>query len=240
MDDLKHPLWIVDAPAVAAAIRDALTGLLDHPVQPMTPSDVTDEPVCAAALVEILLPDACGLTMASSLRFTIHVPVAVWGTRPLPLYAWVAWQVGLNGCLDKNMAWGDMVAHVQLLLQGASVWPPPIWEQVQAFEEQTGKRLRQLNATEWARWLDMVGGGSLKQLAAMWGITLRGAAKARDRLCEKLGVGDETEAVKLAWSAGMVKMGHDPRWSEAVLLYQAHSTLASASPPAANPPTGED
>lgn len=103
---LKNALWIIDATTVAVALTQALTKQLHCPVQSVSPADLpaaSEAP--ALALVEILLPDACGLTLATHLRAQTGATVAVWSTRPAPVYAWVAWQVGLNGCLDKALAW---------------------------------------------------------------------------------------------------------------------------------------
>lgn len=146
-----------------------------------------------------------------------------WGvcsTRPASVYAWVAWQVGLNGCLDKALAWEDTLTLIHGLLNGAAVWPTDVWENVREFEAGVGQRLWRLSEADWRRWLDVLRNESVEHLAQAWGLSVRGAIAARRRLCEKLGVADEAEAKQLAWSAGLVKMHAEPVWSDALMLYR--------------------
>ncbi len=214
-------LWIVDVPTVATALVTALADQVDGRALPVSPPGLPTS-TCTAALVEILLPETCGLTLASQLQMQTNASVAVWSVQPLPLYAWVAWRVGLNGCLDKNSGWSQTVESLQALAQGTSIWPPEIWRRTQAFEARVGWRLRRLSQLDWARWLDLMQGWSPKQLGSRWGLTPQGARKGIGRLCEKLEVADQTEAVQLARSAGLVKMEPEPRWSDAVTLYTVY------------------
>ncbi len=216
----KNSLWVIDASTVAMVLAKALNRELGLPAYPFCPDNIPEEPSFILALVEILLPNSCGITIAAQLRSRTDAPVVVWGTQPIPLYAWVAWRIGLNGCLDKSYSWDDTVSLLQTLLDGNSVWPSVIWDRVRTFEQQMGWRLRNLTPTDWERWLDIIRGLQVKKLAEIWGLTLRGATKSVARLCEKLAVMDRDEIVNLAWSANMVKVGRETAWSEVVTLYQ--------------------
>lgn len=143
------------------------------------------------------------------------------GVDPLPLYAWVAWELHLAGCLDKGEDWEAFVAEVQALVAGRSVWPAAIWGKVEGFEEEVGWRLRQLKPRDWARWKDLMEGRALKALASDWGVSTRGAGKAIEGLCERLGVRDAGEARALALEVGLIhRRGGGYEWASALALWQ--------------------
>ncbi len=221
MTRLASCLWIVDTPLVAIALAQTLAERLDGAVRPFFPSAPPDE-CCQTAVVEILLPDCCGLSWASRMRDATGASVAVWGMQPSPLHAWVAWRIGFNGCLDKNSTWDETVGLLHAFQQGACVWPPQIWLDIQHFDSMVGRRLEQLNRTDWVRWLDLIQGLCNKELARRWRLSLRGTAKAKDRLLNKLEVGTALQAATLAWSTGMVRVTQHPVWTDAVTLYQVH------------------
>ena len=216
----KNAIMIVDTKVIAKALADTLSQSLSYPVFSIESNDFQVKPSCTLALIEILMPNDCGITKASNLQQNCDISVAVWSTKPSPLYSWVAWKVGLNGCLDKNMAWSEIIKAIELLNGGTAIWPPHIWDQILTFENQIGKRLRELSELDWERWLDLFCCFSLKELSFSWQLSLRGTSKAKDRLCEKLKVIDPRGAAKLAWSTGLAKMDTSPSWSEPALLYQ--------------------
>jgi hypothetical protein len=154
-----HHLVIWDAPAVAWSLQEALRPLLPVPVwalgsAPTLPSAAGD----TLLLIEILLPAGCGLAEAVGFKRHTQGRVAVMGVNPLPLYAWVAWELHLAGCLDKGEGWEAFVAEVQALVAGQSVWPAPIWRKVESFEAEVGWRLRALRPQDWERWQDLMAG----------------------------------------------------------------------------------
>lgn len=91
------------------------------------------------------------------------------GGNPLPLYAWVAWELHLAGCLDKRAGWEEFVGEVSGLVEGKSVWPSPIWEKIAGFETEVGWRLRALRPQDWKRWKGLMERRALKALASGWG-----------------------------------------------------------------------
>jgi DNA-binding NarL/FixJ family response regulator len=214
-------IWIVDAQMVATAVAGLLSEWLGRPVCPVSFVDMPSGSGYNLALIEIFLPGGCGIATAAHLRRMGGGRVVVWSSRPAPLYGWVSWRIGLSGCLDKDDSLAAISDAVQRLLDGAAFWSPCAWQQVETFEAELGSRLSSLTRVEWQRWLDLVRGLSLKETATSWGITLRGASKARERLCEKLQLPDSKALVELAWSADLVKIKSRPVWSEAILTFQA-------------------
>lgn len=216
-------LLIGDVPVVAWSLQEALRPLLPIPVQALgaqlaLPPEATD----AFLLIEILLPrGGCGLTEAIRFSQGVRGAAAVMGVDPLPLYAWVAWELHLAGCLDKGGAWEAFVAEVQALVAGRSAWPAAILGKVEGFEEEVGWRLRQLKPRDWARWKDLIEGRALKALALDWGVSTRGAGKAIEGLCGRLGVRDAGEARALALEVGLIhRHSGGYEWASALALWR--------------------
>lgn len=222
MSTAPDAIWVIDAPAVAHPIAQALAQDLSRPVYALQLPDFPSQP-SVLTLVEILLPHhSCGLTLASMLRAKNQCPTVAWSTTPAPLCAWMTWQIGLDGCLDKSQDWDRVLAQVTTLLEGQPVWPPDIWQTIHTFEATMGYRLRRLKESDWDRWLDLLCYSSMKQLASTWELSLRGTERAVTRLLETLSVDKREDAAALARQVGLVKEETDgPYWSAAIALYRA-------------------
>ncbi len=224
-------LMIRDVPVIAWTLQEALRPLLPIPVQalgsePALPPDATD----VLLLTEILLPGGgCGLAEAMRFKQGVGGAVAVMGVDPLPLYAWVAWELHMAGCLDKSGAWEEFVEGVRDLVKGQSVWSVAILGKVEGFEEGVGWRLRRLKPRDWERWKDLMEERPLKALALHWGLSRRGVLKAIEGLCGRLGVRDHKEACALALEAGVMHpYGGRYEWASALALWREAQRHLSA------------
>jgi DNA-binding NarL/FixJ family response regulator len=118
---MSDPIWVIDSRVVATAVAGLLTESLAQPVRPVFPPDLPAEPDYRLALIEIFLPGGCGITTAAHLRRLHRGSIALWSSRPAPLYSWVSWRLGLSGCLDKDESPAETSRTVHRLLAGAAV-----------------------------------------------------------------------------------------------------------------------
>lgn len=222
-------IWLIDAPSVAHPIAQAIARDLGCVALGLQPAASLPRPG-TLIIVEILLPKhSCGLTHAFTLKANLQHPVAVWTTSPSPLHTWVAWRIGLEGCLDKGQDWNQVLAHVTTLLEGQPVWPADIWQAIQTFEATVGHRFRRLKESDWDRWLDLLRCSSIKQLSSTWALSPRGTERAVTRLLETLCVERREEAVALARQAGLVRESTEgPRWSPVIALYRSWFTASQS------------
>lgn len=204
----SRPLIVIDAPALLPPLAQALEHALQRPVLPIDPArlDLARIPRHADVLLELRLPDGDGLLLAHTLQTDCpSIRILLWSLHPSPLDLWLAWRLGLAGCLDKAEPWESLLASVQRMEAGEPVWTPRQLQTIQAFEAEAGERLRRLRSGDWEKLADLIRFPSWKERAAAWGMSRDGARRAIARLCARLEIEDPEGLIRWALRHGLLE-----------------------------------
>lgn len=204
----SRPLIVIDAPALLPPLARALEHALQRPVLPIDPAglDLSRIPLHADALLELRLPDGDGLMLAHTLQTRCpSIRILLWSLRLSPLDLWLAWRLGLAGCLDKAEPWERLVESVRRMEAREPVWTPAQLRTIQAFEAEVGERLRRLRSGDWEKLADLARFPSWKERAAAWGMSRDGARRAIARLCARLEIEDPEALIRWALRHGLLE-----------------------------------
>jgi DNA-binding NarL/FixJ family response regulator len=193
-----HPLY-----------RQGLAGALQQQVPPLNVLGVDTAEAGATALhndrsielaiVDLHLPDMDGCAaIASYARTFPAVGRALISGDENPALCGLARSNGASAFFPKSLPVGEMIAAIQVLLQGGTWFPEP-----QAFRARTlseaGLSLRQLEVITLA-----ATGAPNKEIAAQLGIAERTVKTHLEAIFEHLGVKNRTQAVLQAVARGLV------------------------------------
>ncbi len=208
----RPPLLIVDQPLAAQAYQRLFQ---NHHIQALVLNPSSTEelsfPHAAFLLVEIHLPQTCGLLWAHHLhRQHPHLHIISWTTHPSSFHLWLAHHWGFPAFLDKAMPATDVLHSLHLMLQGYTTWPLHLLQRALLWGQTIAPILTALPSDLWHLWNGLLLGEDVDALSQRLGCSEGTVRRKRKVLYERLQVRGWAEAVRKActWGLTEIRNGH--------------------------------
>jgi two-component system invasion response regulator UvrY len=152
-------------------------------------------------LLDISLPDRSGLAVLEEIREqNPDQQVLILTMHPEKQYAIRALRLGAAGYLTKDGAMDELLAALRTIAAGRRYITPGVAEQLTREILGDGDRPRHLLLSEREHrvFIEIARGRSLKEIAALLGVSEKTVSTYRARLLDKLGMTNNAEAVRYA------------------------------------------
>lgn len=189
---------IILSDLTSASVREAENGQALIEMMRETPSDVV--------LLDVGLPGRGGIEVLRQLKQERpKLPVLMLSVHPADQYAVRALRAGASGYLTKDLAVGELVKAVKLVMSGHRYLTPEVAERLaEDLERPTDRPLHEALSDREFEVLGLIGAGrKLKEIAADLCLSYNTINTYRARILTKLGLRTDTEIVRYALRHGL-------------------------------------